>query len=76
MDLAVLEFGTIDSVDGWEALGSSHHAQHAQYRHSLSSHRGARISTHACDIFSVLSVYDLWITSGWPGQWKSTRYLT
>ena len=35
MDLAVLEFGTIGSVDGWEALGFSHHAQHAQHRHSF-----------------------------------------
>ena len=35
--LAVSEFGTIGSVDGCEALGSPHHAQHAQHRHSLSA---------------------------------------
>ena len=61
MDLAVLEFGTIGSVDGWEALGSSHHAQHAQHRHSLSSHREANISTRAC-AFQCFSVYALLIT--------------
>ena len=42
--LAVLEFGTIGSVDGWEALGSSRHAQHAQHRHSFVIRSSMRVS--------------------------------
>ena len=76
--LAVLEFGTIGSVNGWEALGSSYHAQHAQHRHSLSSHRVVNISTRSalpsqCFVLSVRSVDYFWLTldSGRP-----TRDLT
>ena len=51
--LAVLEFGTIGSIDGWEALDSSHHAQHAQHRHSLSSHCVVNFSTRSALPLSV-----------------------
>ena len=40
--LAVLEFWTIG--DGWEALGSSHQAQRAQYRHSFVIRSSTRVS--------------------------------